>query len=55
MSDIMKDMKLNREERRKLAKQAKKETGKNEEDLSVEDVIKTISANRKKNNRRKSK
>lgn len=53
MSDIMKDMKLNREERRKLAKQAKKETGKNEDELTIDDVLKTISANRKKNSRRK--
>ena len=48
MSDIMKEMKFNREERRKLAKQAKKETGKNKEELTVTDVIQTISANRKK-------
>ena len=53
MSDGMKDMKLNREERRKLAKQAKKETGKNEDELTIDDVLKTISANRKKNSRRK--
>ena len=53
MSDVMKDMKLNREERRKLAKQAKKETGKNEDELTIDDVLKTISANRKKNSRRK--
>ena len=53
MSDIMKEMKFNREERRKLAKQAKKETGKNKEELTVTDVIQTISANRKKSSRRK--
>lgn len=53
MSDIMKEMKFNREERRKLAKQAKKETGKNEDELTIDDVLKTISANRKKNSRRK--
>ena len=53
MSNIGKALKLNREERRKLAKQAKKETGKREEDLTIDDVLKTVSANRKKNIRRK--
>jgi hypothetical protein len=36
-----------------LAKDAKKETGKKENELTVDDVLKTISANRKKNSRRK--
>ena len=53
MNNIGKELKLNREERRKLAKQAKKETGKREEDLTIDDVLKTVSANRKKNIRRK--
>ena len=53
MSNIGKELRLNREERRKLAKQAKKETGKNENELTIDDVLKTISANRKKNSRRK--
>ena len=44
---------MNRAERRKMAKQAKKETGKKEADLTIDDVLKTVSANRKKNNRRK--
>lgn len=48
-----KDLGMNRAERRRLAKEAKKETGKDEKDLSIEDVLKTISAKRKKNNRRK--
>lgn len=53
MSNIGKELRLNREERRKLAKQAKKETGKNEDELTIDDVLKTISANRKKSSRRK--
>ena len=53
MSNIGKDLKLNRAERRKLAKDAKKETGKKENELTIDDVLKTISANRKKNSRRK--
>jgi hypothetical protein len=53
MSNIGKELRLNREERRKLAKQAKKETGKNENELTIDDVLKTISANRKKSSRRK--
>jgi hypothetical protein len=53
MSDVMKDLKLNRAERRKLAKEAEKETGKKQDELTVEDVLKTIKANRKKNSRRK--
>lgn len=44
---------MNRAERRKMAKKAKKETGKREEDLTIDDVLKTVSANRKKNIRRK--
>ena len=50
--DVMKDLKLNREERRKLTKQIEKETGKKNDDITVEDVIKTISANRKKSRRK---
>ena len=53
MSNIGKEPKLNRAERRKLAKDAKKETGKKENELTIDDVLKTISANRKKNSRRK--
>lgn len=53
MSNIGKELKLNRAERRKLAKDAKKETGKKESELTIDDVLKTISANRKKNSRRK--
>lgn len=44
---------MNRTERRKLARDAKKETGKNEKELTVDDILKTVSANRKKNSRRK--
>ena len=44
---------MNRAERRKMAKEAKKGTGKKEEDLTIDDVLKTVSANRKKNIRRK--
>ena len=51
MSNIGKELRLNREERRKLAKQAKKETGKKGNELTIDDVLKTISANRKKNNK----
>lgn len=50
-NDVMKDLKLNRAERRRLAKQAEKETGKKKEELSLEDVMKTLSSNRKKNNK----
>ncbi len=50
-NDVMKDLKLNRAERRRLAKQAEKETGKKEDELTIDDVLKTISANRKKNNK----
>lgn len=53
MNNIGKDLRLNRAERRKLAKEAKKETGKKEEELTIDDVLKTVSANRKKNSRRK--
>lgn len=53
MSNIGKELRLNREERRKLVKQTKKETGKKENELTIDDVLKTVSANRKKNNRRK--
>lgn len=52
-NDVMKDLKLNREERRKLARKIEKETGKKDEEVSIDDVLKTISANRKKNSRRK--
>lgn len=51
MSNIGKDLHLNREARRKLARDAKRETGKNEEDLTIEDVLTTLSANRKRNKR----
>lgn len=50
-NDVMKDLKLNRAERRRLARQAEKETGKKKEELSLEDVMKTLSSNRKKNNK----
>ena len=53
MSNIGKDLKLNRTERRKLAKDAKKEIGKKADELTIDDVLKVISINRKKNNRRK--
>lgn len=49
MGNVGKDLKLNRAERRRLVK----ETKKTEEELTIDDVLKTISANRKKNNRRK--
>ena len=44
---------MNRAERRKMVKEAKKETGKKENELTIDDVLKTVSVNRKKNNRRK--
>lgn len=53
MSNIGKELKLNRAERRQLAKDAKKETGKKEHELTIDDVLKTVSANRKKKSRRK--
>lgn len=52
MSNIMKDIRLNRAERRALGKKAEKETGKKPEELSVSDIMKTISADRKKNRRK---
>lgn len=50
---------MNREERRKMAKEAKKGKSKDEKKkldagmASVEDVLKVVSANRKRANRRK--
>lgn len=49
----LKDLRLNREERRKMAKKVHKETGKKKEDVSVSDVLTSLSETRKKKNRRK--
>lgn len=49
MGNVPKDLKLNRAERRRLAKEAKKK----EEELTIDDVLKTISANRKNSRRKK--
>lgn len=54
MNDL-KDLKLNRAERRKMERDISKETGKSKDDITVTDVIASISSKRKKNNRRKSK
>lgn len=51
----LKDVKLNRADRRRVEKRVAKETGKLKDDIDVQDVIKSFSEKRKQNNRRKKK
>ena len=53
--ELKNDMKLNRADRRRVEKRVSKETGKSKDDIDVQDVIRSFSEARNKNNRRKKK